>query len=103
MPAGNDRRPGGSGNLAAAGFRSDFPDGRGRRPDEYNPGFFARRGEFGPLAEKTVARMNGVDAVPPCRVDDAADIQIALDGRRRSYMRGFISLADVQSRTLHIG
>ena len=46
--------------------------------------------------------MNGVGAVPPRRVDDLVDAEIAFRRRRRPQMRGFIRHLHRQRRAIGV-
>ena len=101
--AGHHRRAGGDGRLARGGFRPHGADGGGGRADENDAGILAGGGEFGVLAEKSVARMDGLGAVLAGGVEDAVDAQVAFRGRRRADVFGFVRHADVQRGAVGIG
>ena len=52
-----------------------------RRADEYESGARARRRELGPLGQKAVARVNGIDARPARHADDVVHVAVGLDRR----------------------
>src|SRR5204863_156793 len=74
-----------------------------RRTDEDQLGPLDRLGEVGALAEKTVARMNGLRAGGPRGFDEGLDAEIAPAGSRGADRQREVRGAHVQARGVGLG
>jgi hypothetical protein len=66
------------------------------RADEREPLLLATLREPPVLREEPVARMDGVRADLPCRLDDRVDVEVTLERRRRADAHGLVRLEHVQ-------
>src|SRR5579885_3235824 len=90
-------------HLPRRRFRSHPPDRRRRRPDKDDAGGGARFSKLGVFAQKPVAGMNRLSAMPFCGIDDLIDAQIALRGWRRAQMGRFIGHPHRQRGAVGVG
>ena len=97
FPAARDARNSGLlGEAAGGGFVAQQGKKIGRRPDKGDAGALAGAGQGGVLGEKTVARVDGVDALLFGQRDDAFHVEVSL---HRSFALadevGFVGLEAV--------
>ncbi len=76
--AGHDGHSGALGELARGGFIAELFEQVGRGTDEDDSVALAGARQGGVLAQKAVARMNGVDAFLAGERDDVVDIEVGL-------------------------
>ena len=103
LGAGNHRRSRRNGDLPGRGFRTHLANRRRGRADEDDARRRASLGEIGVFAQKSVAGMDRVGAMPPRGVDDLVDAQIAFRRRRGPEVRGLIRHPDGQRSAVGIG
>ena len=94
--------PARDGRLPRRRLRAHDADRFRRGSDEDDSRGFARGGEIGVLAQKSVARMNGLGAVRLRRVENAVDAQIAFGRCGRPDVRGFVGHTHMERSAIGI-
>jgi hypothetical protein len=101
--SGHNRRTAVSRNAPRRGLRSHRSNRRSGWSNEDKTRVSAGLRELRILAEKTVARMDGIHTMPSRGVQNAFNIEVAFARRRRPQMRGFIGFADMKRGAVGVG
>ncbi len=89
------------GEGAGGGFVAHHVEQFGTRADEDDAGLGAGAGEVGVFREKTVARVDGIDALFLGDADDARDVEVGGDGAHAaSDLVGLVGLLAVDGKAV---
>ena len=97
LAARHNRHSGLLGQLAGLILVAQAAHGFVRRTDELDPARTADLGEVGILGQKAIARMNRLDVGNFGGADDARNVEVAIDRRRRADADRLVSQSQVRS------